>query len=69
MNCIECGFSHRDGKWCRNCMHRSAYVSKDNIPACCEGCDLLTKDGECTLFCGDKGGGTNASEEKGNAGK
>lgn len=50
MNCIECSFDHRDGKFCRSCMVRGQYMSEGNIPLCCEKCEYLTEHGECVLF-------------------
>ena len=50
MNCIECSFDHRDGKYCHSCVTRGQYMYEGNVPVCCEKCEYLTEKGECTLF-------------------
>lgn len=50
MNCIECGFAQRGGSQCRSCVVRGQYMNAENRPLCCERCEYLTKEWECTLF-------------------
>lgn len=50
MRCIECSFAQRGGKECRSCVTRGQYMSDENRPVCCEGCEYLTEKWECALF-------------------
>lgn len=50
MRCIECSFAQRGGKECRSCVTRGQYMSYENRPVCCEGCEYLTEKWKCTLF-------------------